>query len=169
LQEKNGTHILVEAMRILCQKRDDVSLVIIGDGVERNRIEQMVEEYKLQERIKLIGHVLHEEVGGYLAATDIFCRPSLAEGFGIVYLEAMACDIPVVATPVGGIVDFLKHEETGLMAEVNNPEDLAYQLNRLLSDRALSEQIVTEARHMIARTYAWDAIASEMYSLYTRI
>lgn len=166
LQEKNGTHDLVEAMHVLSKKRDDVSCVIIGDGVERERIETMIEEYGLQDRVFLLGHVLHDEVGEYIAATDIFCRPSLAEGFGIVYLEAMACDVPAIGTPVGGIDDFLKHQETGLMAEVSNPEHLAIQIERLVDDQELSDRIVRNAREMIAEKYSWDAIARDILALY---
>ena len=168
LQEKNGTHTVVEAMHVLMQKRTDICCHIIGDGVERLRLEKMIKEYNLENNVFLVGHVLHEEVGEYIAASDVFVRPSIAEGFGIVYLEAMACDVPVVGTPVGGIVDFLKDGETGLMCEVENAKDLALKIEKLIDDNELVKKIVNNSRKMIDEKYSWDSISRDILSLYEK-
>lgn len=168
LQEKNGTHTLVEAMAVLAKKRKDISCYIIGDGVERQRIEQLIKEHSLEDSVFLVGHILHNEVGEYIAASDVFVRPSLAEGFGIVYIEAMACDVPIIATPVGGIVDFLKDEETGLFCEVENPQDLADKIEKLVDNKELAKKIVINSRNMIEKQYSWDSITKEVGTLYEK-
>lgn len=169
LQEKNGTHTLIEAMHILVKKRNDISCYIIGDGIERLRLEDMIKKYGLEKHVFLIGQVLHEDVGDHIAASDVFVRPSTAEGFGIVYLEAMACNVPVIATPVGGIVDFLKDGETGLLCKVENPDDLALKIETLIDDDILAQKIVTNSRKMIDEKYSWDFISEDILALYKKV
>ena len=97
----------------------------------------------------------------YLADAHVFVRPSLSEGMGNSFLEAMAAGLPVIATPVGGIPDFLRHEETGLFCEVKNPRSIARQAARLFADRMLREKIIANARRQALARYNWDTVAHE--------
>jgi glycosyltransferase involved in cell wall biosynthesis len=76
----------------------------------------------------------------------------------------MAAGLPVIGTAVGGIVDFLKDGETGLVCEVKNPESIAEQVKRLMDDKELREKIVTNGRRLAEEKYDWDLIASQMRS-----
>jgi glycosyltransferase involved in cell wall biosynthesis len=98
----------------------------------------------------------------YLHISDIFIRPSLSEGLGNSFLEAMASGLPVIATPVGGIPDFLKDGETGLFCEVGNPKSIAQKVEKLIKDRESREYIVRQAREMIEKKYRWEIVASKM-------
>ena len=93
---------------------------------------------------------------------DIFIRPSLSEGFGNSFIEAMAAGLPVIATPVGGIVDFLESGSTGLFCEVHNPQSIAKQVEWLIADELLRKRIILNANSMVRERYQWDLIAKEM-------
>ena len=94
--------------------------------------------------------------------SDIFVRASLSEGFGNSFVEAMATKLPVIATPVGGIVDFLEDGQTGLLCKVNNPESVAKQVIKLLESPELKEKIVASASSMVQEKYDWNRIANRM-------
>ncbi|MEX2013878.1 MAG: glycosyltransferase family 4 protein, partial [Parcubacteria group bacterium] len=89
-------------------------------------------------------------------------RPSLSEGMGNSFIEAMAAGLPVIATPVGGIVDFLEDGETGLFVEPGSPRLIAFQVQKLINDRVLHDKIIINAKRMVLERYEWDFIASEM-------
>ena len=108
------------------------------------------------------------DLPGYLKICDIFIRPSLSEGLGNSFLEAMVAGIPVIATPVGGIPDFLfdpeknpDKESTGLFCEIRNPESIAKQVLRLIENSELRARIINNAKAMTIKKYDWDKIAQE--------
>ena len=94
----------------------NVKLLIVGDGPLRENLKFKIKNLKLENKIELLGEVSPDKVPQYLAEADIFVRPSLSEGLGTAFLEAMAVGLPIIGTPVGGIPDFLKDDETGLFA-----------------------------------------------------
>ncbi|MBX4206384.1 glycosyltransferase family 4 protein [Candidatus Parcubacteria bacterium] len=99
-----------------------------------------------------------------LREADIFVRPSLSEGQGISFIEAMAAGLPVVATPVGGITDFLKDGGTGLFAKPGDPASIAEAVKRLIGDSALREKVRKNALELVREKYDWSLIAGEMRS-----
>ena len=117
------------------------------------------------QRVQFLGHISHDELPAYLQASDIFIRPSLSEGFGNSFIEAMAAGIPVIATPVGGIVDFLKDGETGLFCEVKNPKSIAQKVEKLIKDKESREHIVRNARKMVEEKYDWGNVAGDMKAI----
>jgi len=86
----------------------------------------------------------------------------LSEGFGNSFVEAMAAGLPVIATPVGGIIDFLEDGQTGLLCEVNNPESISEQVTKLLESPDLGHKIVSNASSMVREKYDWEIIANRM-------
>ena len=122
------------------------------------------QQNKLEDLVNFIGFVRYDILPEYLWASDIFIRPSISEGMGISFIEAMAVGLPVIATSVGGIVDFLLNGETGLFCETHNPESIARQVKRLIDEPALRQKIVENARKMVEEKYDWDLIAQEMKS-----
>ena len=117
----------------------------------------------------------------YLKVSDIFTRPSLSEGMGNSFVEAMAADLPVVATQEGGIADFLFDPDrnpdkpsTGLAVNPRDLEGLAWQFKRLVEDKKLRDEIVKNARELVFAKYDWDKIARDMqekvfYPLLTKL
>jgi glycosyltransferase involved in cell wall biosynthesis len=161
LVTKNRTGDIIESLKFL---PEEVKLVIIGSGKLEERLKEVAEDTGVAGRVRFLGHMPYEEIPQYLQASDIFVRPSISEGFGNSFVEAMAAGLPVIGTAVGGIVDFLKDGETGLVCEVKNPESIAEQVKRLMDDKELREKIVTNGRGLAEEKYDWDLIASQMRS-----
>lgn len=159
LVTKNRVGDIVESLAFL---REDVKLLIIGDGQFRPKLESMTSDLGFTDRVKFMGHVPYEEVPDYLSASDIFVRTPINEGFGNSFVEAMAAGLPVIATPVGGIIDFLENEETGLFASTRDPESIADKVRRLIKDPELSKKLVINAQKMVKDRYEWDLVAKEM-------
>jgi glycosyltransferase involved in cell wall biosynthesis len=139
-----------------------VKFLIIGTGELGARLKLKVESEKLQERVKFLGFVDHKDLPPYLWASDIFIRPSLSEGMGNSFIEAMAAGLPIIATPVGGIVDFLKDGETGLVCEVSNPKSIAQKVEKLIKDRESRDYIVKNSLKLVNEKYDWGLVAERM-------
>ena len=169
LENKNGTHDVIEAANHFKNDIKDFKIIVVGDGPDRKKIETMIEKYNLKDKVFLLGRVQYFDLPKLMAACDIFVRPSLAEGFGISFIEAMACGVGVVATPVGGIVDFLKDKENGLTCQPGNPKDIAEKIKTLIQDKALRNELVKNARKMVQDIYGWDKIAERLRNIYQEI
>ncbi|MBI5913462.1 glycosyltransferase [Candidatus Azambacteria bacterium] len=166
LVEKNAVGDLIMALRDLDVH---IKLLILGTGPLEEQLKLLAKKYGLGGRVRFVGHVDMKEIPKYLAISDVFCRPSLSEGFGSSFVEAMAAGISVVATSVGGIVDFLfdpekdpDKEPTGLFCAVHDPKSIAEKVQRLFSDEALRARIVANAQKLAYEKYNWDLIAKEM-------
>lgn len=140
----------------------NVKFLIIGDGELRQDIESIAKVGGVIDRVTFLGQKEYKTLPHYLKACDIFVRPSISEGMGNSFIEAMAAGIPVIATPVGGIPDFLKDRETGLFCEVENPKSIADQVIKLIEDRTLRERIVYNAKHVVTEGYDWGHISERM-------
>jgi glycosyltransferase involved in cell wall biosynthesis len=167
LVEKNGVGILLKAFALMQEKINfDTRLVIVGDGPLRRKLEQAIDDYGLANKVLLLGTVDHEELPRYLSMADVFVRHSLSEGLGNAFLEAMACDLPVIATPVGGIVDFITDGETGILTRVNDVEQLCAEMNRVLVNIDLKKKLINNGKSLVVEKYGWDNIAHVMGRLY---
>ncbi|MDO8482929.1 MAG: glycosyltransferase family 4 protein [bacterium] len=159
LVEKNAVADVIESLQYL---PENVKFLIIGTGQLEGSLKSKVESLKLGDRVFFAGFVPHEKLPPYLWASDIFIRPSLSEGQGASFMEAMAAGLPVIATPVGGIPDFLKDGETGLFCEVGNPKSIAQKVVKLMKDAESREYIVRTAEKMVVEKYSWDLVAERM-------
>lgn len=159
LVEKNAVGDIIEALKFL---PENVKLKILGTGPLEKVLMLKVESLKLGSRVEFLGHVPHYDISKYLHRADIFVRPSLSEGMGNSFIEAMAAGLPVIATPVGGIPDFLKDGETGLFCRVNDPRSIAEQVERLMNDTNLRQKLVENGQQLVKDKYDWNLIASEM-------
>ncbi len=159
LVEKNAAGDIIESLLYL---PEDVTLVIAGEGPLEKILKEKVERLQLEERVRFLGYIAHAELPNYLRNADIFIRPSLSEGLGISFIEAMAAGLPVIATPVGGIVDFIKDGETGLFCEVHNPKSIAQKVEKLIKDKESRDYIIQNAQKLAIEKYDWNLIAKEM-------
>ena len=159
LVEKNAVSDIIEALKYL---PDNVHLKILGSGPLESALKLQTKNCNLQTHVQFLGHIDYSEVPKYLHQADLFVRPSLSEGFGNSFIEAMAAGLPVIATPVGGIVDFLEDGKTGLFCEPNNPESIARAVERLIADELLRENLIDNALALVRERYSWDLIAREM-------
>ncbi|RJQ36824.1 glycosyltransferase [Candidatus Parcubacteria bacterium] len=161
LVEKNAIDVLIRAFARMHRESgaSPSALVIVGDGHERERLVTLARTLGVAERVQFVGSVPNADIPRYLAIADIYCRPSRSEGLGVSFLEAMAAGVPVVATAVGGITDFLRDGENGIAAKVDDYQDLAAKLSRLLGDGLLRQRLGAAGRETVKKFYQWDAIA----------
>ena len=159
LVPKNAVSDIIDSLTFL---PENIKLKILGTGYEEKDLKEKVLKLNLENRVEFLGYIPHSEMPKYLHDSDIFIRPSLSEGFGNSYIEAMAAGIPVIATPVGGIVDFLKDGETGLFCDVRNPRSIAQKVEKLIKDKESRDYIVKNALEMVKEKYQWSLIASDM-------
>jgi len=164
LVHKNAVDILIQAMTEL----PDSALWIAGEGPLRSDLESQVLRSDLGIRVKFLGTVSRADLPKLLASSDIFVRTSRSEGLGVSFLEAMAAGIPVIATPVGGITDFLRDRETGLFCKVDDPKDLAEKVKELAGNEDLREKVVRNARELIREKYTWEKVSEQMNYVFTK-
>jgi glycosyltransferase involved in cell wall biosynthesis len=139
-----------------------VKLLVAGDGEDREKLEHVARGLEVQGRVIFAGHVDHKELPAYLKISDIFVRPSLIEGLGNSFLEAMAAGVPIIGTRVGGIPDFLTENETGLFCNVQDPRSIAEAVRQYMEDPALVARVVGTAKRLVAEKYDWNKIAEDM-------
>ncbi len=156
---KNAIGDVIDALQYLPA---NVKFLILGQGYQEHDLRKKTAELKLDGRVFFLGYIAHKDMPQYLHISDIFIRPSLSEGLGNSFLEAMAADIPVIGTPVGGIPDFLTDGETGLFCEVSNPKSIAQKVEKLIKDKESRDYIVGRAKEMVREKYQWSKIADEM-------
>jgi glycosyltransferase involved in cell wall biosynthesis len=156
---KNAVGDIIAALSYLPEQ---VKLIILGNGPLEAELKTQVNTLKLFNRVHFLGYIPHVELPPYLHISDIFVRPSLSEGLGNSFLEAMAAGLPVIATNVGGITDFLTDGQTGLVCEVGNPKSIAQKVEKLMKDKESREYIVGEARTMVKERYEWGKVSGEM-------
>ncbi|MEK7464059.1 MAG: glycosyltransferase family 4 protein [Patescibacteria group bacterium] len=161
---KNAVADTIDALQYLPA---NVKFISLGQGFQEKMLKEKAEKLGLKERVQFLGFIPHKDMPQYLHISDIFIRPSLSEGFGNSYVEAMAAGIPVIATPVGGIVDFLKDGETGLFCEVQNPKSIAQKVEKLIKDKESRDYIIKNAEQMVGEKYEWGKIAGEMKKVLT--
>lgn len=159
LVEKNAVDDIIQSLKFL---PENVKLLIAGIGPLESNLKLQVQKAKLEKRVTFLGFIDNEKLSGYLHSSDIFVRPSLSEGMGISFLEAMAVGLPVVATTVGGIADFLEDGVTGYVCEVKNPESIAWAVERIVADKTKANEVIERAKRMVENRYTWEKIAPEM-------
>lgn len=168
LVPKNGVDLVIEAMAEL---PENVYFDIVGDGFQREILEKRVQELTLQKRIIFHGQKEKKEMIELLQQADVFIRPSRSEGLGSSFLEAMAVGLPVIATEVGGIPDFLfdpkTHNEkaTGLFCDVESPTSIVGCVKKLMIDEVLYGQLRVNGQVLIHEKYNWDSVGQKMHAM----
>ena len=145
LYPTKGLPYLLEAAAIL-NKKLDIQLVIIGRGNEETSLRQKISTLAIYSNVTIVTNIPAGEAAALIPAFDVFVLPSIKEGLPYTIIEAMAAEVPIVATRVGGVPELIEHNKNGLLVEPKNPEALAFAINQLLRDRALCKQF-TLASH----------------------
>ncbi len=167
LVTKNGIEHVVSALPLLPEQ---VCFVVCGSGELQSSLQELASKLGVSHRVNFLGNVSHDDLPLILKASDIFIRPSITEGLGNAFLEAMACGLPTIGTDAGGIPDFLHDNETGFVCEKENPDSIALTVKRIL---AISDQereiLVNRAKELVRSTYSWDTIQNDMRGLINNI
>ncbi len=156
---KNGIDDVIRALPELPER---VKFLVVGEGEDREQLLALMKEKQVEDRVQLLGKRDHAELPKLLLVSDMFIRASLSEGLGISFLEAMAVGLPVIATPVGGIPDFLKDGETGVFCEPRDAGSVAVAVKRLLDDQSLIKKLRQQGPDLVQKSYDWELIARRM-------
>ncbi len=166
LVEQKGFDTTIRALLLL---PTNIKLLIVGGGPDEAKLKDLVKELALHDRVIFTGQIDRKEVTQYRFAGDIFVGPSRSEGLGNAFLSAMACRMPVVATQVGGIADFLfdakrnpEKGTTGWAVDPDSPEQIAYAVNDILAHPEVVKEVTERARKMVEEEYDWDLVVKRM-------
>lgn len=181
LDKKEGEVLLLSIGRLVRQKSIDtviralavlpahIRLVVVGDGPDRYTLTMLAKELGVANRVIFVGQINREETAKYRSVCDIFVLPSRSEGQGISFLSSMLAGLPVVATQVGGIADFLfdakrdpDKEPTGWAVDADSPEQIADAVKEILANPEQTKKVTETAKKMIEEKYNWDTIAKDM-------
>ncbi len=150
---------LIDAFAMVSAREPRARLVVIGDGPEHAPLKERVQTLGLVESVNLLGALADDaEVRAWYGRASVFCLPSEQEGFGIVFLEAMASGLPVVSTTAAAIPEVVPDGEVGLLVPPRDPAALATALLRLLQAPDLRARLRDAGRDH-ARRYGWDRVA----------
>lgn len=172
LVPRKGQDMLIRAWPQVLRRVRDAVLLLVGGGSSRAALERAVRRLGLRDSVVFTGSVPWAELPAHYAAGDVFampCRSRLggldAEGLGIVYLEAAATGLPVVAGSSGGAPDAVRHGETGLVVDGGSPDEIARALIGLLADPARARAMGERGRAWIEREWHWDRVAARFAGL----
>lgn len=163
---RNGLDTLIKAFGLLLDSLKEANLTIAGEGPLEKRLKDLTKELGIESKVKFIATLPHEKVPELLHSADLFVRPSIAEGFGMSFIEAMASGVPVIACPIGGVVDFIENRQTGILVPPNDPQSLKKAMLNLLKDQKLYARIRTKALQLVREKYSWDSIAARVNEVY---
>jgi glycosyltransferase involved in cell wall biosynthesis len=163
---QKGHIFLLEALAKLRTRRPRLRLLIAGrEGNATAQIRQAMNRLALDNSVSLLGH--RSDIGDLLAAADIFCFPSIYEGFGGAAIEAMAIGTPIVASDLPALREVL--DNAALLVRPQSADALAEAVDRLLDDRSLAGSLAADAMVRVRREYSLDRIADQMAELYREV
>lgn len=184
LSEEKGFDRLIEAFRkgvrtilperpegCCAQKRSDpfseTDLVIVGEGPQRAALEGLIAQRGLEGRVRLVGY--QADTVGWFEAMDLFVLSSLREGLPNVVLEAMALEVPVVATRIAGVPRLVADGENGLLVEPNDVDGLCRAIGHLINEPDLRARFASAARKTIERGYSFEQRMAKIRAIYDEV
>lgn len=169
LAMKNGLDDLIKAVNFLIYKSGvPTVLLILGNGPDENKLKDLAINTSVGEHVLFLGYKDAKELPRYLEMADIFIRPSLSEGLGNSFLEAMAVGTPIIGTEVGGIPDFLTDGETGLFCQIRNPASIALAVEKYANDHDLYCRVKDKGQKLVQEKYSWDRVANNINKIFAK-
>jgi glycosyltransferase involved in cell wall biosynthesis len=167
---REKAHIdLLEAFKRMSELKPEVSpkLIIVGDGPERARLETAVKSLGCKERVIFAGQV--SDVRTFYDTADVFVLTSHSEGSPNVLLEAMAANLPIVATAVGGVPEMVENNVSALVVPPNDPPSIAGAIARLLTDKELAQRLTTNAAKLVDTRYTPENYVRSVVEIYREV
>ncbi len=168
LVHEKGVHILIEAARDVLRRMPNIKFVIAGTGACLPMLEQMAHEQCVADRFVFTGFIADDVRDKLYQVADVAVFPSLYEPFGIVALEAMAYGCPVVVSETGGLAEFVKAHETGILTRCGDPASLAWGILHTLQHPDWAAERAASARRMVEDLYNWRRIAGQTVLSYQK-
>ena len=155
-------------IRAIAQTRAEIpnlNLVAIGSGDDLPRLRSLATELGVASQVHFFENLSREQVAACYSRADVFALPSSGEGFGLVFLEAMAFSKPIIAAASAGAIDVVENDVSGLLVPPGDPEKLAHALVRLLRDASLRKRLGQRGGEIVRSRYRFDIFQSELASV----
>ncbi len=175
LAEEKGIMYLGEAMNILHSQSEQAHLTIVGDGPLKAEVGKYITTHHLQGSITMTGWLQQQDLVPYYEQADVFVGPSIEhtngwrEAFGVVFAEASAMGLPIIATNTGGIKDIVKHEVNGLIVPQKNAQAIANAISRLRQDPDLAIKFGKQGRDYVSSNLSWDTVITRYVNLFKQL
>lgn len=157
----------VEILAKVKAKGANARLVMVGDGPERSAVSYRADQLGVTDQIMFVGK--QANISDYLGVADIFLLPSELESFGLAALEALACEVPVIATRIGGIPEVVTEGETGYLSDVGDTTKMADDTMRLITDEELRRAFGEKGREQALQRYGSDKIIPQYIAFYEKV
>ena len=172
LVHRKGQDYLIQAMPEILKSVPSAHLVLVGEGPYREHLQNLVKQHRLEASVTFIGRIQYNDLPMYICAGDIFampCRSRLmgleVEGLGIVYLEASACGLPVLAGNSGGAPDAVVQNKTGLVVDGTDHKQIATAAIELLTNVESSQKMGIAGRQWIIDNWRWEIWSKDFENL----
>lgn len=161
--------VLIDAAKIVTAQQADVHFVIAGHKKAELMavLDEQLTRLNLQAKVHFIG--FQQDSAAFLGQMNLFALSSSSEGFSIATIEAMATELPVVATRCGGPEEILEHNQTGLLVRVNNPIELAQVLLQLIQDPPLQQRLALHGKQHAANTFSMEHLLQQYRNIYVSL
>jgi glycosyltransferase involved in cell wall biosynthesis len=169
LLHQKGVHVLLDAFAKCLEDYPQASLVIVGDGSYRTKLEEQARTLGIAEKTHFLGYVQQPRLSAVVSEFDIFAFPTFGEGFGLVLLEAMAVSKPVVASNVMAIPEIVIDGKTGLLVPPENSDALAQALLKLIKNPSLCQQFGIAGRQRLAQEFTVERMVQKTIAVYEEV
>ena len=162
--KNKGLEYLIKAMPSIQHPTSNIQLLIIGDGIERQNLENLIREHKLESHVILTGKL--KNAHQYLRAFDIFVLPSIKEGQPWTILEAMAAEVPIIAPNIAAIPEMLKNNESALLIKSKNPQAIREKIEYLIAHPDIAEKLTQNAKKTLEQKFTIQEMIQQTQKLY---
>lgn len=169
LIKSKGIDLNIRAVERLKNKYPRLQYWVVGSGPEERKLRALVARFGLENRVTFLGRQSHSNVLRYMSSCDVFSLPSWSEGFGVVYLEAMALGKPVIGCKGEGPEDFIEHRKTGWLVKPRDVNSLVEALDFLFSHPEEARLMGERARKMVLHNYTWEKNAEKTIAVYREV
>ena len=167
-----GLDYLLKALKKVKKEIPDIKLIIGGKGVLLDYYKKIAEDLGLKDNVEFHGFIPDEKIVEYYNKSSVFVLPSISskqEGFGIVALEALACETPVISTEIVGVASDVKKSESGIIVPPKNADELANAIIIILNNIDASKKMGINGRKLVEEKYTWAGIAQMTEKLYKEL
>ena len=165
---EKGIQHLISAMPKILQGYHDSKLVICGKGGMQNELQEQVNNMGIGNKVYFAGYMNGKDVQKMYKAADVAVFPSTYEPFGIVALEAMLSENPIVVSDIGGLNEIVDHRVNGMKAYCGNPNSIADSILELLYNPKLCQEITRKAKNKVRNEYNWSKISQDTHFVYQK-
>ncbi len=149
------------------QKVPNSKLILVGDGPEISAVRHRAKQLEVIDFCEFVGK--QPKIGDYVSIADLVLLPSEQESFGLSALEAQACEVPVIATRIGGIPEVINDGETGFLSEIGNVEKMGEDAIKLLQDNDLRREFGRRGRELAIARYGTGKIIPQYIEFYEKV